>query len=99
MCINYAHVNIPATIHSIACVWDRVNPPGDPKNVPYGTATYRMGVSEAVSPDIVSPQDRPTNNAIVDRTMGAAMRGAVTVLMNKPDADPQTREGDDIPLR
>lgn len=58
-----------------------------------------MGVSEAVSLDIVSPQDRTTNNAIVDRTVGAAMRGAVTVLMNKPDADPQTREGDDIPLR
>lgn len=94
-----ANVNLPAAIHPIAGVWERVYPNGNPKNVIYGMATYSMGVSEAVSLDIISPKDRPTNNAIVDHTMGAAMRGAVTVLMNKPDADPTAGKGDKIIVR
>ncbi|MDX1253275.1 MAG: multicopper oxidase domain-containing protein [Gammaproteobacteria bacterium] len=94
-----ANVNLPAAIHPIAGIWDRVYPNGNPKNVIYGMATYGMGVSEAVTLDIVSPKDRPTNNAIVDHTMGAAMRGAVTVLMNKPDADPNAGKGGNILLR
>jgi nitrite reductase (NO-forming) len=28
--------------------------------------------------------------------MGAALRGAITVLMNKPDADPKAGHGDQI---
>jgi nitrite reductase (NO-forming) len=91
-----ANVNLPAAIHPIAGIWDRVYPNGNPKNVLYGIATYNMGVSEAVSMDIVSPKDHPTNNAIVDHTMGAAMRGAITVLMNTPDADPTMGKGDKI---
>ena len=31
--------------------------------------------------------------------MGAAMRGAITVLMNKPDADPGKGRGNRITLR
>ncbi|KAF0191230.1 MAG: nitrite reductase (NO-forming) [Gammaproteobacteria bacterium] len=88
-----ANVNLPAAIHPIAGVWDRVYANGNPKNVVYGMATYQLGVSEAATLDIVSPADRPTNNAIVDHTMGAAMRGAITVLMNKPDADPKAGKG------
>ncbi len=88
-----ANVNLPAAIHPIAGIWDRVYPNGNPKNVVYGMATYQLGVSEAATLDIVSPADRPTNNAIVDHTMGAAMRGAITVLMNKPDADPKAGKG------
>ena len=72
---------------------------GNPKNVSYGVATYQLGVSEATTFDIISPKDRPTNNAIVDHTMGAAMRGAITVLMNKPDANPGLGKGDKILLR
>lgn len=91
-----ANVNLPAAIHPIAGIWDRVYINGNPRNVLHGVATYSMGVSEAVTLDIVSPKDRPTNNAIVDHTMGAAMRGAITVLMNRPDADPKMGKGDNI---
>lgn len=94
-----ANVNLPAAIHPIAGIWDRVYLNGNPRNVIYGMATYNMGVSEAVTLDIVSPKDHPTNNAIVDHTMGAAMRGAITVLMNKPDADPKAGKGDNILIR
>ncbi|HEY5604829.1 MAG TPA: multicopper oxidase domain-containing protein [Gammaproteobacteria bacterium] len=91
-----ANVNLPAAIHPIAGIWERVYLNGNPKNVIHGMATYQMGVSEAVTLDIISPKDRPTNNAIVDHTMGAAMRGAITVLMNTPDADPKMGKGDNI---
>lgn len=94
-----ANVNLPASIHPIAGIWERVYVNGNPKNVLYGIATYQMGVSEAATFDIVSPKETPTNNAIVDHTMGAAMRGAITVLMNKPDADPNMGKGDKILLR
>lgn len=91
-----ANVNLPAAIHPIAGIWDRVYLNGNPRNVIYGMATLQLGVSEAATLDIVSPKDRPTNNAIVDHTMSAAMRGAITVLMNKPDADPKAGKGDNI---
>ena len=58
-----------------------------------------MAVAEGGTFDIVSPADRPTNVAIVDHAMGAALRGAITVLMNKPDADPKKGHGDQILIR
>lgn len=91
-----ANINMPAAIHPIAGIWDRVYLNGNPKNVVYGMQTYNLGVAEAVTLDIVSPKDRATNNAIVDHTMSAALRGAITVLMNKPDADPKAGKGDNI---
>ncbi len=91
-----ANVNLPAAIHPIAGIWERVYPSGNPRNVLYGISTYSMGVADAATLDIVSPKDRATNNAIVDHTMGAAMRGAITVLMNTPDADPKMGKGDNI---
>lgn len=94
-----ANVNLPAAIHPIAGIWDRVYVNGNPRNTLHGIATYSLAVSEAVTLDIVSPKDRPTNNAIVDHTMGAAMRGAITVLMNRPDADSKMGKGDNILLR
>jgi len=84
-----ANINNPVALHPIAGIWDRVYLNGNPKNTLYDMATYGVAVSEAVSVDIVSPADRPTNNAIVDHTMSAALSGAITVLMNKPDADPK----------
>jgi len=65
----------------------------------YDVQTYNVAVAEADAFDLVSPSDRPTNNAIVDHTMSAAMRGAITVLMNKPDADPKAGRGDNLLLR
>ena len=91
-----ANVNVPVAFHPIAGIWERVYPNGNPKNVLYGLATYSVGVSEATVFDLVSPKDKPTNNALVDHTMKAAMRGAITVLMNGPDADPKAGKGDNI---
>jgi len=94
-----AMVNSPVAFHPIAGIWDRVYPSGNPKNVMYGVQTYNVAVAEAVTFDIVSPKDRATNNAIVDHTMRAALHGAITVLMNKPDADPKLGKGDNIIVR
>ena len=84
-----ANINMPVAFHPIAGIWDRIYQGGNPRNVLYGMQTYNVAVAEGDTFDIVSPKDRPTNNAIVDHTMGAALRGAITVLMNKPDADPK----------
>ncbi len=94
-----ANINMPVALHPIAGIWDRVYVNGNPKNVMYGVQTYNVAVAEASTFDIVSPSDRPTNNAIVDHTMSAALRGAITVLMNTPDADPNAGKGDNILLR
>jgi len=84
-----ANINEPVAFHPIAGIWDRVYVNGNPENVLEDMATYNVAVSEAGIFDIVSPADKATNNAIVDHTMKAALRGAITVLMNKPDADPK----------
>lgn len=91
-----ANINMPVAFHPIAGIWDRVYISGNPKNVLYGIQTYNVAVAEADTFDIVSPA-QPTNNAIVDHDMGAALRGAITVLMNKPDADPKAgKPGNEI---
>ena len=84
-----ANINEPVAFHPIAGIWDKVFINGNPENVLEDMATYNVAVSEAGIFDIVSPADKPTNNAIVDHAMQAALRGAITVLMNKPDADPK----------
>ena len=94
-----ANINMPVAFHPIAGIWDRVYQGGNPKNVLYGMQTYNVAVAEGDAFDIVSPKDRATNNAIVDHTMGAALRGAITVLMNKPDADPKKGKGDEMVLK
>jgi nitrite reductase (NO-forming) len=94
-----ANINMPVAFHPIAGIWDRVYVNGNPNNVIYGVQTYNVAVAEADAFDIVSPADRATNNAIVDHTMSAALRGAITVLMNKPDADPKAGKGDNILIR
>jgi nitrite reductase (NO-forming) len=91
-----ANINMPVAFHPIAGIWDRIYINGSPKNTLYDVQTYNVAVASADIFDIVSPADRPTNNAIVDHTMSAALRGAITVLMNKPDADPKAGKGDNI---
>jgi nitrite reductase (NO-forming) len=91
-----ANINMPVALHPIAGIWDRVYVNGNPENVMYDVQTYNVAVAEASTFDLVSPSDRATNNAIVDHTMSAAMRGAITVLMNRPDADPKLGKGDNI---
>jgi len=94
-----ANINDPVAFHPIAGIWDKVFINGNPENVLEDMATYNVAVSEAGAFDIVSPADRPTNNAIVDHTMKAALRGAITVLMNKTDADPKAGKGDNMIVR
>lgn len=94
-----ASINNPVALHPIAGIWDRVYINGNPKNTLYGLQTYNVAVSEGDTFDIVSPADRATNVAIVDHAMGAALRGAITVLMNKPDADPAKGHGEQILIK
>lgn len=94
-----ANVNEPVALHPIAGIWDRVYLNGNPKNVISGMATVNVAVSEALTVDIISPADRTSNNAIVDHTMKAALRGAITVLTNSPEADPSLGKGDKILVR
>ncbi len=94
-----ANINMPVAFHPIAGIWDRVYVNGNARNTLYDVQTYGVPVAAASSFDLVSPADHPTNNAIVDHTMSAAMRGAITVLMNKPDADPEMGRGDNILIR
>ncbi len=94
-----ANINMPVAFHPIAGIWDRVYINGNPKNTLYDIQTYGVAVAEAGAFDLVSPADKATNNAIVDHTMSAALRGAITVLMNKPDADPKAGKGDNILIR
>ncbi len=91
-----ANINMPVALHPIAGIWERVYINGNPKNTLYGIQTYNVGVAEADTFDIVPPADRATNNAIVDHNMSAALRGAITILMNKPDADPKKGTGNQI---
>lgn len=94
-----ANINMPVALHPIAGIWDRVYVNGNPKNVLYGVQTHNIAVATGDMLDIVSPADRPTNNAIVDHTMSAAMRGAITLLMNAPGVDPTLGKGNKILLR
>ncbi len=94
-----ANINNPVAFHPIAGIWDKVYIGGNPKNILDGIQTYNVAVAEADTFDLVSPADHPTNNAIVDHTMSAALRGAITVLMNMPDADPKLGKGDNILVR
>ncbi len=94
-----ANINNPVAFHPIAGIWDRVYINGNPRNTLYGIQTYNVAVATADTFDLVSPADHPTNNAIVDHTMSAALRGAITVLMNMPDADPKLGKGDNILIR
>lgn len=94
-----AMINESAAIHPIAGVWDRVWDNGHPKNLRHGMQTVEVAPSHGMIFDIVSPEDRPTNNAIVDHRMKHAMKGAITVLMNHADADPDKGRGEQLILR
>ncbi|OIO67736.1 MAG: nitrite reductase [Zetaproteobacteria bacterium CG_4_9_14_3_um_filter_49_83] len=91
-----ANINMPIAAHPIAGIWDRVYANGSPKNVLYDMQTYGLPVASAAAMDIVSPADKATANAIVDHTMSAALRGAITVLINSDDAPADAGKGDNI---
>jgi nitrite reductase (NO-forming) len=95
-----ANINNPVALHPIASIWDRVYINGNPKNTLYGIQTYNVAVAEGDTFDLVTPKDKDVAGiAIVDHAMGAALRGAITVLVSKKGADPKKGHGDLIILK
>lgn len=94
-----AQINEPVSLHPIAGIWDRVYNSGNPENIEVGLQTYMVPPASGAIFDLVSPKDRPTNNAIVDHAMRAAMTGGISILMNNEDADPAFGKKDKLLLR
>jgi nitrite reductase (NO-forming) len=95
-----ANVNLPVALHPIASIWDRVYISGNPKNQLVGIQTYNVAVAEADTFDLVTPKDKEVAGiAIVDHSMNAALRGAITVLVSKKDADPKKGKGEMLILK
>lgn len=94
-----AMINEAAAFHPIAGIWEQVWDNGNPKNVTWGIQTAEIGPSHAMTLDLISPDDRATNNALVDHRMKNALSGAISVLMNHADADDNKGRGDQILLR
>jgi len=92
-----ANINNPVALHPIASIWDRVYINGNPKNQLQGIQTYNVAVAEASTFDLVTPKEKPVAGiAIVDHSMNAALRGAITVLVSSDDADPAAGKGDNL---
>ena len=91
-----ANVNESAALHPIAGIWDRVWDNGNPKNVRHGMQTVEVPPAHGAVFDLVAPEDRPTNNAIVDHRMRHALNGAVSLIMFHADADPDLGRGDKL---
>jgi len=95
-----ANINNPVALHPIASIWDRVYINGNPKNTLYGIQTYNVAVAEADTFDLVTPKDKDVAGiAIVDHSMNAALRGAITVLVSKKDANPNKGRGEMLILK
>lgn len=94
-----AMINESAAFHPIAGIWDRVWENGHPKNVLYGMQTVDVPPAHGVVLDLISPEGRATNNALVDHRMRHAMNGGITVLMNYEGADANKGRGDQLILR
>jgi nitrite reductase (NO-forming) len=95
-----ANINLPVALHPIASIWDRVYINGNPKNQLVGIQTYNVAVAEAVTVDLVTPKDKEVAGiAIVDHSMNAALRGAISVLVSKKDANPNKGKGEMIILK
>lgn len=94
-----AMINEAAAFHPIAGIWEQVWDNGNPKNVSWGLQTVEVAPAHGMIFDIVSPADRPTNNALVDHRMKHALNGAISVLMNHKDADAKKGRGDQLLLR
>lgn len=94
-----AMINEPVAFHPIAGIWEQVWDNGNPKNVSWGLQTVLVAPAHGMIFDIVSPADRATNNALVDHRMRQALNGAITVLMNHDEADPNKGRNGELVLR
>ena len=95
-----ANINLPVALHPIASIWDRVYINGNPKNQLQDIQTYNVAVAEADIFDLVTPKDKEVAGiAIVDHAMNAALRGAISVLVSKKDANPNKGKGEMLILK
>lgn len=94
-----AMINEAVAFHPIAGIWEQVWDNGNPKNVSHGLQTVEIPPAHGMTLDIVSPEGRSTNNAIVDHRMKHALNGAISVLMNYEGADRDKGRGDQLILR
>ena len=95
-----ANINNPVALHPIASIWDRVYINGNPKNQLVGIQTYNVAVAEGDTFDLVTPKNKEVAGiAIVDHSMNAALRGAISVLVSKKDASPDKGKGEMIILK
>jgi len=94
-----ANITLPVSFHATAGIWERIYVNGNPDNVLYGVQSYGIPAGGGSTFDIVSPAGRDTNNALMDHNMIAAQRGAVSLLINTPHADPRLGKGDNILIR
>jgi nitrite reductase (NO-forming) len=92
-----AGVNEFSSFHSIAGIWDKVYPSGNPKNALTGLQSYTVGPGDAASFDIISPVEGA--NAIVSHSLRQALTGAIAILQFTNDADPKMGKGDNILVR
>lgn len=92
-----AGVNEFSSFHSIAGIWDKVYPSGNPKNALTGLQSYTVGPGDAASFDLISPIEGA--NAIVSHSLRQALTGAIAILQFTNDADPKMGKGDNILVR
>ena len=61
--------------------------------------TFTIPPASAATFDLIPPEGRASNNAIVDHAMKRALRGAITVLTTYEGADAGPGRGDRLILR
>lgn len=94
-----AQINDSVAFHPIAGIWDKVYDNGNPKNISHGIQTFMVAPAHAATFDLISPSDKPTNNALVDHQMKNALTGAITVLLNHEGADDNKGRNGNLILR
>jgi len=94
-----ANINMPVAFHVAGGIWDRVFLNGNPVNVRYDIQTAQVGVAEAAALDIVTPAGHASNMLLTDANADAGQRGASTLLISDPEADPKYGKGSNIIIR
>ncbi len=94
-----ANINMPVAFHVRGGIWDRVFINGNPANVRYDMQTMQIGVAETAALDVVTPAGHASNLLFTDANADASQRGASTLLISDPDADPKYGTGANILIR
>lgn len=94
-----ASINESAAFHPIAGIWDRVWDNGNPRNVLYGMQTVDVPPAHGMIFDLIPPSGRNSNNALVDHRLKHALNGAISILLNHDEADPDKGKNGNYILR